>query len=80
MALRPHFPPPFPTPCTPSPPQTARTPRSLAPLVRKLHDEYVDQIMAELSTTILTSKDGQRDVRRCAFQHASCVVPQTLKC
>ncbi|KAL1495813.1 hypothetical protein AB1Y20_016673 [Prymnesium parvum] len=36
--------------------------KCLTPLVRKVHDEFVNQLMLELSTSILTGKDEQRDI------------------
>jgi len=36
--------------------------KCLAPLVRKLHDDFVDHLLIQLTNSILTGKDEQRDI------------------
>ena len=39
--------------------------KCLSPLVRKVHDAQVDEVMVELCSSVLTGKEEQRDI--CAI-------------
>ena len=51
---------------------------SLSPLVRKVHDAQVDEIMVELCNGVLKGKDEQRDI--CSIGVQRCRLRETLDC
>lgn len=53
------------TPPVTQPPAPLPPLRSLSPLVRKVHDAQVDEVMVALCNSVLTGKEEQRDI--CAI-------------
>lgn len=52
--------------------------KCLAPLVRKLHDDYVDHLMVELSNSILSGKDEQRDIAAIGLKTVVLEIPPAM--